>query len=71
MNNSKNQTNKSKKQLRKEIIKNRPVSEQERKRMAAEWDAKVITGSEGLMWTSEVVDCIQIEINNNKIETKR
>jgi hypothetical protein len=71
MSNTKSQTRKSKKQMRKEMIKNRPVSDQERKKKAAEWDAKVIMGSEGLMWTSEVVDGVQIEINSNKIETKK
>ena len=64
MNNSKSQTRKSKKQMRKEMFKSRSVSDQERKRMAAEWDAKVIMGSEGLMWTSEVVDGVQRQSSN-------
>jgi hypothetical protein len=70
MNNSKSQTRKIRKQMRKEICKNWPVSDQERKRMIAEWDAKVIMGSEGLMWTSEVIDGAQVESGNKRNETK-
>ena len=69
--NSKNKSPKNKKQMREEMFKSRPVSDvsdKERKRMLAEWESKVIMGSEGLMWTSEVVDGIQFEVENKNIE---
>jgi hypothetical protein len=65
---SKNKSPKNKKQMREEMFKSRPVTDQERKIMITEWDSKVIMGSEGLMFTSEVVDGIQFEVEEKNIE---
>ena len=41
---------------RKELIKNRPISAREIELQKAHWDARVILGSEDLIWRSEVID---------------